>query len=345
MKRQPGLFDAENRLATLSELGDQLEKLNEVIEWEKFWPLLEESFRNEEPAKAPGGRPPFDVLLRFKILVLQKLYNIADDQTEFQINDRRTFMRFLGLKEYEKVPDAKSIWWWREQLSKRGAFERLFNRFWRMLEAKRISTSKGTIVDATFVEAPRQRNSRDENDELKQGRIPEEWQKPGNESMLRQKGTDARWAKKGEETHFGYKNHVKVDQKSKLIMSCAVTDASVHDSQVVGDLLDETDAGKTLYGDSAYVGEKVEQELAAHQVESRIHEKAYRNRPLTKRQMSRNRKKSRVRVRVEHVFGYMTRSMGGIFIRCIGMLRARAQIAMGNLVYNMCRYRFLLSRK
>lgn len=344
MKRQPGLFDVENRLATLSELGDNLEKLDFAMEWEGFRPLLDTSFQNEEPAKGPGGRPPFDVVLRFKILVLQKLYNLSDDQTEFQINDRRTFMRFLGLKEHDKVPDAKTIWAWREQLTKRGVFERLFNRFWRMLEAKHISTSKGTIVDATFVEAPKQRNSRDENDEVKKGKVPEEWQKPENEPMLRQKDTDARWAKKGEETHYGYKNHVKVDRKTKLIMTYAVTDASVHDSQVVGDLLDDTDAGKTMHGDSAYVGKKVEQELAEHQVTSRIHEKSYRNRPLTKRQMKRNREKSRVRARVEHVFGYMTRSMGGIFIRSIGMLRAKGHIAMGNLVYNMCRYRFLMSR-
>jgi IS5 family transposase len=341
MKAQPGLFDEENRLATLSKLGDNLEKLDEAIEWERFRPILTDGFRGEEPAKAPGGRPPYDVVLRFKILVLQKLYNLSDDQTEFQINDRRTFMRFLGLRDYEKVPDAKSIWGWRETLSRRGVFDRLFKRFWKQLKMQNIAASKGTIVDATFVDTPRQRNSRDENDDLKKGDVPEEWQKPAQESKLRQKDLDARWAKKGQEKHFGYKNHVKVDRKSKLILKYTVTDASVHDSQALSDLLDKTDAGKSMYADSAYSGKKVEKELGEQGVKSRIQEKGYRNRPLTERQKKRNRAKSRVRARIEHVFGFMTRSMGGLVVRCIGLIRAKAAIALGNLVYNLCRYRWI----
>ena len=109
-----------------------------------------------------------------------------------------------------------------------GIINVLFSQFNRMLEEHGIITHKGTIVDATFVDAPRQRNSRDENKQIKVGEIPEEWEKKPHK--MSQKDTYARWTKKGDEMHFGYKNHVKVDSDSKLILEYAVTSANVHDS-------------------------------------------------------------------------------------------------------------------
>jgi len=103
---QPGFFTEEIRLEKLSRLGDSLEKLN-IIDWEIFRPTLKEAFKKER--KGSGGRPPYDYLLLFKVLILQRLFNISDDQTEYQINDRMSFMRFLGLSLEDKVPDAKTI--------------------------------------------------------------------------------------------------------------------------------------------------------------------------------------------------------------------------------------------
>ena len=185
---------------------------------------------------------------------------------------------------------------------------------------------------------PRQRNSRDENQKIKNGEIPEDWEKPENAHKLVQKDTDARWTKKGNETHFGYKNHVKCDAESKLITNYGVTDAALHDSQRCTDLLEPTD--KAIYADSAYSSEEIADHLPEG-CENQICEKGQRNHPLTEEQKKSNRQKSKIRCRIEHIFGFMTNSMNGINIRCIGIDRAWFNIGLMNLVYNLCRYEFL----
>ncbi len=337
MMQQMGMFDEEDRLRKLSRLGDSLERLN-VIDWTVFRPVLEHAFEKER--KSNAGRPPYDHLMMFKILVLQRLYNISDDQTEYQINDRMSFMRFLGLTLVDTVPDAKTIWAFREALTSAGAAEELFELFAQQLEAQGVITHAGTIVDATFVDAPRQRNTREENKSIKNGEIPEEWKQDDLKTKHKcaQKDTDARWTKKGNETHFGYKDHAKVDADSKIITDYEVTSANVHDSQEFSDFIDETD--QVVYADSAYASEEISTNLPQG-VDNQIHERAYRGRPLTPEQKERNRQKSKIRVRVEHVFGFITGSMHGITVRTIGMKRARFNIGLTNLIYNMCRYAFL----
>ncbi|MDR3114859.1 MAG: transposase, partial [Treponema sp.] len=115
----------------------------------------------KEP-KGPGGRPPFDYVMMFKILIVQRMYNISDAQTEYQIKDRLSFMRFLGLALCDTVPDEKTIWEFRDNLVQANIIDTLFYRFTKQLEEKEIITHSGSIIDATFVEAPRQRNSREE---------------------------------------------------------------------------------------------------------------------------------------------------------------------------------------
>ncbi len=187
MNKQLGIFDEEDRLSKLSKLGDPLERLN-VIDWTVFQPVLVRAFQKERKSKA--GRPPYDYLMMFKILVLQRLYNISDDQTEYQINDRMSFMRFLGLTLSDTVPDAKTIWAFRETLTRAGAAEELFEVFHRQLKTQGMITHTGTIVDATFVDAPRQRNTRGENKSIKNGEIPEEWKQddPKTRHKCAQKG-------------------------------------------------------------------------------------------------------------------------------------------------------------
>ena len=333
---QISLYDESNRYEKLSKLGDCLERLNKVISWEMFRPILEEAHKKEE--RGAGGRPPYDYVLMFKILVLQRLYNLSDDQVEYQVNDRLSFMRFLGLGLGSPVPDAKTVWHFRETLKDADSMRQLFDLFQQKLEDEHLITHTGTIVDATFVDAPRQRNHRDENKEIKAGNIPEEWKKPENKHKLAQKDTDARWAKKGNETHYGYKNHAKADADTKFVTDYTVTAASVHDSQELDKLVDETDI--TLYADSAYSGKAIREKLP-EPVTSQIHEKGTRSHPLTEEQKANNRIKSRIRVRIEHIFGFMTGSMHGITLRTIGMERAACNIGLTNLVYNLCRYEIL----
>jgi IS5 family transposase len=334
--KQISIFDESNCMTKLSKLGDQLEKLNRVIEWRMFEGILNRVFTKEH--KGAGGRPPYSYLLLFKILILQRLFNISDDESEFQINDRLTFRRFLGLSLSDQVPDAKTIWLFRDTLVKARAMKTLFSCFNRMLEQRGLISRKGTIVDATFVEAPRQRNTRDENEQIKGGEIPEDWKKPQKVYKLRQKDTDARWTVKNKERHFGYKDHVKADAESKLIIEYEVTEAAVHDSQALIELIDEKD--KVLYADSAYSGKPIAEQLPEG-IENQIHEKGYRNKPLSEEQKAANKRKSRIRVRIEHIFGYMTGTMRGITVRSIGIARARFNIGLTNLVYNLCRYEIL----
>ncbi|MEG2597654.1 MAG: IS5 family transposase [Oscillospiraceae bacterium] len=334
---QLGFFTEDNRLEKLSKLGDSLEKLH-VINWEAFRPTLNIVFKKKR--KSNAGRPPYDYLLLFKVLVLQRLFNLSDDQTEYQINDRMSFMRFLGLSLGDRVPDAKTIWLFRDTLMQADAIESLFHLFNRQLEQNGIITHTGTIVDATFVDAPRQRNTRDENKAIKSGAIPEEWQENTSKAAhkLSQKDTDARWTIKGGEKHYGYKDHVKVDADSKIIIDYAATDAAVHDSKEFVDFIGQSD--RIVYADSAYSGQMIADALP-QTVENRIHEKGYRNHPLTDNQKENNRIKSKVRVRIEHVFGFMTGSMNGITVRSIGKSRAEFNIGLTNLVYNLCRYSIL----
>jgi len=335
--KQIGLFDESNRLKKLSALGDPLEKLNCVIDWHMFEGILNRVFAKEQ--KGVGGRPPYSYLLLFKILILQRLFNVSDDQAEYQINDRVSFMRFLGLSLGDRVPDAKTIWLFRDTLVKADVMEELFNSFNLQLEQQGIISHKGTIVDATFVEAPHQRNTREENRQIKEGKTPEGWEKPENVNKVRQKDTDARWTIKNKERHFGYKDHVKADADSKLITGYSVTDASVHDSQALIELMDEKD--KVLYADSAYSGNPIADKLPKG-IENQIHEKGYRNRPLSEEQKTENRRKSKIRSRIEHVFGYMTGTMRGITVRSIGIARAKFNIGLTNLIYNLCRYEILI---
>lgn len=333
---QIGFWDESLRLEKLSELGDSLERLNNAINWEIFRPTLNKVFTKQ--AKGAGGRPPYDYLFLFKVLVLQRIYNLSDDQTEYQINDRMSFMRFLGLHLGDRVPDAKTIWLFRDTLTKANVIRELFDVFNKRLEEAHLITRTGTIVDATFVEAPRQRNSKDERDDIKQGKIPEEWQKPKNKNKLRQKDVDATWTRKGNQTYYGYKDHVKADADSKLITDYTVTTASTHDSQPMPEMINSKD--NVIYADSAYWGKVVAGKLPKDVI-NMIHERGTKAQPLTEEQRENNKKKSKVRCRIEHIFGFMTNSMHGITVRSIGIERAAFNIGLSNLIYNLCRFEFL----
>jgi IS5 family transposase len=313
-----------------------LQKLSNYIDWGVFKAPLDKAFSDKTKDLSKGGRPPFDKLVLFKALLVQSLYNLSDDQLEYQIIDRASFKRFLGLKKSDKVPDSKTFWHFREQLVEKDVIIGLFDTFNRALDAAGVFANEGQMVDASFVEAPRQRNTREENKHIKEtGTAPEAWgEKP---HKLFQKDTDARWTKKNGVVFYGYKNHVKSDTKTKLIKKYGVTDASVHDSQAVEGLLDEDDAGQPFYADSAYTGEEQEKIYEKKKVVNMVNEKGYRNKPLTDAQKESNREKSKTRARVEHIFGFVENSMNGSFVRTVGMARAKAKIGMMNLTYNICR--------
>ncbi len=249
-------------------------------------------------------------------------------------------MNFLDLQMGDHIPDAKTIWDFKELIENDGrdGSNKLFSYFHQMLDQKGLIAKAGSIIDASFVDAPKQRNSRDQNKKLKEGECPEGFEKDTSKGA--QKDCDARWAKKNNQTHFGYKNHAKVDLKSKLIDSYATTPASTHDSQIFEELLAKKD--QAILADSAYKSEKNEQVILDHNLEGFIIAKAYRNKPLTEQQQRFNKTVSRMRVRVEHVFGRM-KYIGADLFRKIGIQRARQHNALCNLTYNMDRYALLVA--
>jgi len=204
----------------------------------------------------------------FKVLILQRYYNLSDDQIEYQINDRMSFMRFLNLTIADDIPDSKTAWNFKERLVGLGLAEPIFSLFLKELEHLNLILNEGRIIDASFIEMPRQRNSREENQQIKAGEIPPEFVNHPHE--LAQKDMDARWTKKNNVNFYGYKNHIKIDGKSKTVTKYCMTDASVHDSQALDLLLDNTDEGQNLHTDSAYTGKNQEILISKHRMNSRL---------------------------------------------------------------------------
>lgn len=333
MSKSRGLFDEQERLEKLSRKQDPLERLSAHIDFEFFRKPLE-AFLDKDIDRSKGGRPAYDYVMMFKILILQRYYNVSDDAIEYAILDRLSFMRFLGLDINDPVPDAKTIWLFRDKLTAVNTIEQLFAHLDKLLDKDGIIVHKGKLVDASIVEVPIQRNSREENKALKEGNVPEDWEN----NKLHQKDTDAKWVKHHGKTYFGYKNHIKADSKTKLITAYKATTANIHDSEVIEELLNKKeDDSQPLYADSAYRSEAIEQACRKKGIASHIHEKGYRDHPLTKGQQKNNQKKSRTRARVEHIFGFMTNSMHGMYLRYRNLLRNTAAIGLMNLTYNLFR--------
>lgn len=314
-----------------------------------------------------GGRPAYDPVMMFKVLVLQALYSLSDDQAEFQIMDRRTFGRFLGLLDAgDRVPDAKTIWLFREHLVQAGAVENLFARFDRHLARAGYLAMGGQIVDATVVAAPKQRNTEDEKADIKAGKIPDAWKdKP---AKMRQKDRDARWTVKfskarvddGGKEHkrdiavpvFGYKNHAAIDQRHGFIRGWTVTNAAAYDGAQLRNVVKRPNTGSTVWADTAYRSKSEEEKanmdrthvcptneawLDKNGFVSDIHQKKPKGRPMSEATARANGRRSKVRSHIEHVFAHQKARMG-LFVRTIGIARATMKIGMANLAYNITRY-------
>jgi len=353
MRGQLGFFDVDERLRRLSDLGDHLEVFQSAIDFEVFRADLMSALAYSDGAQ--GGRPPFDPVMMFKILVIQALDNLSDERAEFLINDRMSFMRFLGLSLSDRVPDARTIWLFREKLTKAGAIQPLFNRFDAALRASGYIAMSGQIVDASLIAAPRQRNTQEEKKAIKEGRIPEDWK--SNPAKLRQKDRDARWtvkftkakAKEDGSTPpvdlaipvFGYQSHISIDRGFGFVRKWAVTDAAAYEGARLRDgLLDKNNTAAGVWADTAYRSAANEAFMERHGFRSHVHRKKPKGRPMPGAIRRANAAKSKIRARVEHVFAEQKDRME-LFVKTIGIARAKTKIGMANLVYNFKRLLFL----
>lgn len=356
MSGQRGFWDVEERYTLLSAAGDPLERLDVVVPWEVFRKPLAKALKRSDRSK--GGRPPFDALLMFKIMVLQALYDLSDDQAEFVINDRLSFMRFIGVELGDKVPDAKTIWLFREHLTQACAVDNLFARFDKHLAKNGYLAMGGQIVDATIVPAPKQRNNDDEKRAIKEGKTAKQvW--PDAPAKAAQKDIHARWtvkyskAKKAPDgskqqrdiaiPSFGYKDHIAIDRKHGLIRKWKVTDAARYDGAQLDDLVTRPNTGSGVWADTAYRSKKNEAWLEKNGYFSHIHTKKPKGRDMGERGKVANARRSKIRSFVEHPFARIKHVMG-LTVRTIGIARATTKIGMANLVYNFQRLEWLNRR-
>lgn len=357
------IFNAEEvQQERIRELGNKLEKLNKLIDWEMFRSIIEKKLNRNKDARK-GGRPPMDAILMFKIIILQALNgDLSDESMEYMITVRLDWLEFLGLVLGEKVPDKNTIWTFKENLGT-DTMQELMRIFNQMLLEKGVITCKGTIVDATFNDVPRRRaTTREENQSLKSGEIPDSLKKiecpqtpeeMAHNHKISQIDTDAAWAEKGKEQHFGYKGNAAVDVESKIVTDVVVTPANVHDVRVYVHMVClaftfyMTGAPVELlvsYADSGYTGEKYHDMLVGMFKGACIHviRKATKGQSLKGWEKSYNRSVAKIRCRVEHVFGAITNDMGGIRTNSIGMERNSRDIVIKFLAYNIKRAAFLL---
>jgi IS5 family transposase len=359
MRGQAGFFDIDERLKELSAKGDDLERLNAIVDFELFRPDLERAVPRSDGSR--GGRPPFDHVFMFKILILQASHSLSDERTEYLIKDRLSFMRFLGLGLADAVPDANTIWTFREALTRatlgeKPAIEVLFRSYETALTKAGFLAMGGQIVDASIVAAPKQRNSDGEKRDIRNGRIPEAWKdKP---AKLAQKDRDARWTvkfSKGKPDEngasridlavpaFGYKNHITIDREHGLIRTWTATDAARHDGAQLPNLVSKNNTASSVWADTAYRSKANEQHLADNGLRSQIHRKKPAGKPMPANIARANSAKSKIRSAVEHVFARQKGPMG-LIIRTIGIARARVKIGLANLAYNMTRAVWLTAR-
>jgi transposase, IS5 family len=353
MRDQLGFFDVDDRLKRLSDLGDRLEAFRAAVDFELFRAELNVALGYSNGSE--GGRPPFDPVMMFKILVIQATNNLSDERAEFLINDRLSFMRFLGLGLAERVPDARTIWLFREKLTKAGAIKTLFERFDATLRQTGYIAMSGQIIDASLIAAPRQHNSEDEKQAIKGGRIPKDWKdKP---AKLRQKDRDARWTVKFTKAKprddgsmppvdlaiplFGYQNHVSIDRGFGFIRRWTATDAAAYEGRRLREgLLDKSNTASGVWADTAYRSAANEAFLIRYGFVSHIHRKKPKGRIMPEATRRANNAKSTIRSRIEHVFAEQKERMD-LFIRTVGIARATTKIGLANLVYNIKRLIFL----
>ena len=356
MAKQSGFWSVEDRFAEISAGGDPLEVLDRTVEFERFRPILERAVRRPHGIK--GGRPAMDVVLKFRMLVLQSLHGLSLEATERMVRDRLSWMRFCGLGIADTVPDANTLRDFREALIAADALNALFAEMDMAINQAGFVPRSGQIVDASLVAAPRQRNTDGEKAAIEAGKTASEiW--PETSAKAAQKDTDGRWTVKYSKAKartdgtkpvdiaiplYGYKSHVGIDRMHGVIRRRIVTDAARHDGTRLREgLIQTANTARGVWADSACRSAENERWLTANGMKSEVHRKKPRGRPMPQKTSRANGRKSTVRSRVEHVFAQQ-KARTGLAIRTIGLARARAAITLANIADNMTRLRWLQSR-
>lgn len=328
------LFASSERESKLNKHGDILQTLDEHIDFTAISSLVESAA--PRPGRKKGGRPPFPTDLMVRVLVVQQMFNLSDEQMEYQLLDRLSFQRFVGLLHSSQIPDRTTIWTFKERLITAQASAVIFDAVQSQLNASGYVARGGQMIDASLVPVPIQRVNKEEKAIIKEGATPAKW----SPSKRRQKDTTASWTKKHGKSYFGFKVNANVDNRYKLIRKITVCTASSHDTNHLEDVIDDSNTAKDIYADKGYADKSREESLKEAGFRPQIQHKAKRGKPISVCQKKRNKRISKTRVRVEHPFAALSQ-MGGKLLRSIGLERAEFHLHCKVAAYNMRRLCYL----
>ena len=313
------LFADQEREAKLNKLGDALRVMEQHVD---FAALADEVDRAApRPSRERGGRPPFPTEMMVRILLIQQMFNLSDEQMEFQLLDRLSFQRFVGLRASSQIPDRTTVWTFKERLIKAGASESIFDAVNQQLSRHGYIARGGQMIDASIVQAPRQSMSKEEKELVGEGAMPIKW----SPAKRRQKDMDARWTKKHGKSYYGYKVSANADNRYKLVRKIIVSTASEHDTLHFEGVLDPTNTNRDILADKGYVYGEREARLNQQGWRMRIQRKGSKDKPISETQKRRNTRIAKTRARVEHVFAGLAQ-LGGKSLRSIGLARATLQL-------------------
>jgi IS5 family transposase len=338
MRNRTGdLFSRTRREEKLRQFTGVLDRLEQLVDWTGLAAAVNAATGREAP-RPQGGRPPYPTAALLKIVVLQQLYgNLSDEQMEYALLDRLSWQRFVGMADARDLPDARTLWAFKNLIAGGGGAEALFTEVSHQLGQAGLTAKGGQLIDATIVEVPKTRVSEESREKLNHGEPPAHW----DAKRIAHTDGDARWTKKHGDWFYGYKGHINADQKHKLIRAIEVTAANV-DDRVPLEKLIEADAarlqsGKTVYADKGYDAKASRELLKAQGLRDGVARKDGAQRYDQTDHQRRNQKLSRIRARVEHVFGGWEKTMGKR-LRCIGETRAKSMIIVQATVYNLRRW-------
>lgn len=294
-------------------LNRQLDKILDRVDWRPFEKLLSSIY------SSPTGRPSHPVLLLFKALLLQTWHGLSDYVLEETLDDRLSFRRFVGLSSSEKAPDHSVFSRFRDQLIQHGLHQRLFNELNRQFECRGLFVKKGTLVDATVIEAAPKKPPQNEDGTAGKSAVD----------------PDADWTKKAGKYLFGYKAHLGVDQHSELIRKIKMTPAHVHDGKMLEQLISGDE--DWALADKAYDSKENSQMLHKKGVNNGVMMRGTRHRKLSRVEKMCNRVLSKLRCPVERVFGTMKRSYRYCRAKYLGLRKNLLQLTLTSMAYNLKR--------
>ncbi len=333
------LFAGHEREAKRQQIGDPLALLSRHIDFAGIARALDAKLGLGTGKR--GGRPAWPTEIMVKLLLLQQLYNLSDDALEYQVLDRRSFQQFLGLEHSGKVPDAKTIWVWRERLKTKDLMSDISAAISQQLQVAGYIARGGQIIDASIVSAPIQRNTREENAQIKQGEdVGQDW----SDAKRAQKDVQARWTRKHGVTYYGYKLHASTDRRWGFIRRYDVSAANVHDSRHFEQVLDPANTSRTVWADSGYADAAREADLKQGGYRPAIQHQGQARKPLSEAAKRRNHRIAKDRVFGEHPFARLTQQ-GGKCLRSIGLARAKVVIGLKVASHNLMRLARLQQHK